>query len=105
VLRRQVEADERLQSVLIGRLDVHALELGAQLIGEDVRDQSSTTEHRTSKRSRTTTTSSWTPKGGDTLAKSLRVLKPGGTAIGTAAGPRTQTSPANKDSTSRCGWP
>jgi hypothetical protein len=39
VLGRQIGADERLESRPIGRLGVEALALGAQLVGEDVRDE------------------------------------------------------------------
>jgi hypothetical protein len=38
VLRGQVGADERLESGPIGGLGVEAVALGAQLVGEDVRD-------------------------------------------------------------------
>ena len=43
-------------------------------------------------------------QGGDTLAKSLRVLKPGGTAIG-IAGPPDPDFARQKDSAFPCGWP
>jgi hypothetical protein len=39
VLRGQVGADERLESGPIGGLGVEAVALGAQLVGEDVRDE------------------------------------------------------------------
>ena len=39
MLRRQIEADERLESLPIRRLGVNTVALCAQLVGEDVRDQ------------------------------------------------------------------
>lgn len=41
--------------------------------------------------------------GGETLEKSLQVLKPGGMAIG-VAGPPTRHSPATWERTRSCGW-